>query len=127
LKNSSKKNPSFKGGLEPLIYEELLKAKVGATYEEDFLHYVTHHRYVPDFKITTRSGTVFYLEVKGYFRTTDQVKMKAVKVANPNEDIRILFQKDNKLNKHSKMHYSDWAKKYNFPFAIGTIPEEWFV
>lgn len=104
-----------------------MKHEVGVTYEESFLPYVVHHRYVPDFKISTKSGTVFYLEVKGYFRTQDQVKMRAVKLANPNEDIRILFQRDNKINKHSKMHYSDWAVKYGFQYTIGVIPEEWLV
>lgn len=115
----------MKGGFEPLIYEQLTKAKVKVSYEETKLPYVTHHYYVPDFEVNTRSGTTFFLEVKGYFRTADQVKMRAVKTANPDLDIRLIFQKDNRLNKFSKMHYSDWATKYGFPFAIGELPKEW--
>lgn len=119
------KNPELRGGFEPVIYNELKKARVGVSYEEDRLPYITHHSYVPDFKVSTQSGTIFYIEVKGYFRTADQVKMRAVKKANPEIDIRIIFQKDNKLNAHSKMKYSEWAEKYGFPCAVGSIPPEW--
>lgn len=115
----------MKGGFEPLVYDQLKKSKVKVTYEESRLPYVTYHNYVPDFEVSTRSGVTYFLEVKGYFRTADQVKMKAVKAANPNADIRLIFQKDNKVNKFSKMYYSDWAKKYGFPYAIGEIPKEW--
>jgi hypothetical protein len=119
------KSPIMKGGFEPLVYEQLKKSKVKVTYEESRLPYVTHHNYVPDFEVSTRSGVSYFLEVKGYFRTADQVKMKAVKAANPNLDIRLVFQKDNKVNKFSKMYYSDWAEKYGFPYAIGEVPKEW--
>lgn len=122
-----KQDPELRGGFEPVIYRELKNAKVKVTYEEDRLPYVTHHSYVPDFKVSTLSGSVFYLEVKGYFRTADQVKMRAVKQANPDLDIRFVFQRDNKLNKHSKMTYSLWAAKYGFPCSIGTVPLEWLM
>ena len=121
------KSPLFKGGFEPLIYKQLKDAKVDVKYEEDRLPYVTYHNYIPDFKISLKSNHIYFLEVKGYFRTADQVKMRAVKKHNPDTDIRIIFQKDNKLNAHSKMHYSDWAIKYGFPYAIGAVPEEWLV
>ncbi len=127
-KPKQEKQPSMKGGFEPVVYDQLMKEKsIDVSYEEDRLAYVTYHNYVPDFKISTSSGRTFYLEVKGYFRTADQVKMKAVKVANPTVDIRFVFQKDNKLNKYSKLHYSDWATKYGFLYAIGSVPEEWLV
>lgn len=116
----------MKGGFEPVVYSAI-KDKVNVSYEETRLPYVTHHNYIPDFEVSTPSGIKFFLEVKGYFRTADQVKMKAVKTANPSADIRIVFQKNNKINKHSKMHYSDWADKYGFPYAIGAVPEEWLV
>lgn len=124
MRKPKNKNPQMKGGFEPIIYEQL-KDKCDVSYEATRLPYVTHHSYIPDFKVDTSSGHSFYVEVKGYFRTADQVKMRAVKLANPEVDIRIVFQKNNKINKHSKMYYSDWAEKYGFPFAIGTIPEEW--
>ena len=41
--------------------------------------------------------------------------MKAVKAANPDLDIRIIFQSPhNKINKRSKTTYSMWAEKNGF-------------
>lgn len=126
MAQKKKKEPLMKGGFEPEIFKQLQsRENLDVSYEEDRLAYITYHNYVPDFKISTPSGVTFYLEVKGYFRTADQVKMKAVKKTNPDADIRFVFQKDNKLNKYSKLHYSDWAIKYGFPYAIGSVPAEW--
>ena len=92
------------------------------TYEADKLHYVLEASYIPDFKI----GNV-YLETKGYFPPEQRRKMKAVKAANPDLDIRIIFQSPhNKINKRSKTTYSMWAEKNGFPWcAYYAIPVDW--
>lgn len=59
-----------------------------------------------------------YLETKGHFRPEAKRKMVAVKAAHPDLDIRIVFYSTNRT-------YIRWARKYGFPFAIGTIPEDW--
>jgi hypothetical protein len=53
--------------------------------------------------------------------------MKAVKEANPDLDIRIIFQSPhNKINKRSKTTYSMWAEKNGFPWcAYYAIPVDW--
>jgi hypothetical protein len=94
-------------------------------YESTDLDYVIRKKYVPDFTLTDKDGRITYLEVKGWFRIEDRIKMRAVKDTNPSIDIRLVFDKDNKLGKHSKMTYSMWAEKYGFPWAVGNVPKEW--
>lgn len=54
--------------------------------------------------------------------------MLAVRRNYPELDIRILFQKNNKL-RGSKLRYTDWAIRNNFnDTAVGdTIPVEWLI
>jgi 3-deoxy-D-manno-octulosonic acid (KDO) 8-phosphate synthase len=53
--------------------------------------------------------------------------MKAVKKANPDLDIRFVFQAPfNKINKKSKTTYAAWAEKNGFQWAAyHSIPVEW--
>jgi hypothetical protein len=53
--------------------------------------------------------------------------MKAVKQANPDVDIRFVFQSPfNKINKGSKTTYAAWAERNGFPWcAYHSIPIEW--
>lgn len=113
----------FKSKLEVRISKELKKQK--AQYEVDAFDYVIKKKYVCDFTVPTKHGPV-YLEVKGYFSQEDRAKMRAVKECNPNIDIRLVFDRDNKLSKKSKMTYGEWADKYGFPYAIGGVPKGWF-
>lgn len=59
-----------------------------------------------------------YIETKGHFRVEAKRKMAAVKKLHPHLDIRIVFYK-------RKLADIRWAEKHGFPWAIGTIPEEW--
>ena len=112
------------------IYKQLKAAVKGSKiedlgYESTKLTYVTESYYVPDFVVTLKDGHTVYIESKGYFRPEDKRKMLAVKKYNPDLDIRMLFQKDNKFPR-SKTTYSMWSTKHGFPWAIGEIPKEWF-
>jgi hypothetical protein len=52
--------------------------------------------------------------------------MKLVKEANPELDIRLLFQTpNNKITKASKTTYADWADKHGYMWAAKEIPAEW--
>lgn len=108
-----------------------LKRKLGRgrgsfLYEKSKLKYTLYKNYIPDFEVTLKDGTSFFIEVKGYLRPTDRTKMAAVKRDNPEVDIRFIFPKDNKLNKSSPTTYSQWAYKNGFPYYIGTdVPKEW--
>ena len=121
-----KRRGVFKSKLEVKINKEL-EGLVGKNfkYESEPLLYTIQKNYWPDFIIRLPKFKVIYLEVKGYFPYEDQAKMKGVKKVHPNLDIRMVFDKDNKIPR-TKMRYSDWCKKNNFPYCIGAIPKDWF-
>ena len=132
---SSKKKPRAKGPIKRSKLEDRINDEIqtnalrfGYTYEYEIgrLHYVLRKYYIPDFILTLPNGRKIYIEVKGYLRPTDRTKMVAVKKGNPDLDIRFLFDKDNKMSKNSKTTYSTWATKNGFPYAIGSIPKEWY-
>ena len=108
--------------LEENIAEEFDKMGIEYTYERDKLKYVIEAQYIPDFKV----GDV-YLEAKGYFPPDQRRKMKAVKKANPDLDIRIIFQNPlNTISKRSKTSYAMWAEKNGFPWCTHyAIPTSW--
>jgi hypothetical protein len=116
---------AFKSKLEAHyndILSKVRRKKYTFTYEKEKLPYTL--QYVPDFVLLFPDGRKVFLEVKGYLRPTDRTKMRAVRRANPDVDIRIVFDKDNKIP-GSKMRYSDWAAKNGFPCCFGQIPKDW--
>lgn len=88
-------------------------------YEADTISYTIPRVYNPDFTVTLQNGSVFYIEVKGWFRQEDKVKMKYVKQCNPELDIRMIFPRKNKRD-------IAWCEKHRVPYAIGSVPKEWF-
>ena len=119
------KGISFKSKLEIDIYKQLKKFKsLEVKYETIKLPYVLERTYIPDFVCNSKKG-FFFIEVKGYLRPEDRTKMLAAIEANPGLDLRLVFSKDNVLRKGSKTKYSDWCKKHNIQYAIGSVPKEW--
>ena len=95
-------------------------------YESEGIPYTLPERvYVPDFLIKRSDGSIIYIEVKGYLDNEATRKMRAVKACNPDKTFVFLFAKDNPIRKGAKMKYSDWAKKNDFDYAIGEVPERW--
>lgn len=103
---------------EKKIYRQLKSSKINFKYESEKLPYILSRHYIPDFILDTPLGKV-YIECKGYLRPEHKSKMVAVKKQYPNKDIRILFYSENKSA-------IKWAKKNNFIYAIGDIPDEWY-
>lgn len=84
--------------------------------------------YTPDFNFYQRDTGLylFTVEAKGLFDSEDRTKLLAVREANPDIDLRILFQRDQAIRKGSKTTYSMWAEKNNFKFYFGdTLPHRW--
>ena len=108
--------------LEEQVADLLDEMKIEYQYESEKIPYMIEANYIPDFKV----GDI-YFETKGYFPPDQRRKMKAVKSANPDLDIRIIFQSPhNKINKRSKTTYSMWAEKNGFPWcAYYAIPIDW--
>lgn len=95
-------------------------------YEPTTLPYTIRKDYKPDFVVRTRSGKTIYIETKGWFKTEDRIKMRSVKSDHPTLDIRLVFDKNNKISSRGKMKYDEWCEKHGFKCAIKTIPREWF-
>ncbi len=112
----------MRSGFEKTFAEDMKTRGVRYHYEPTRISYVTEALYLPDFVV----GNMVYLEVKGYFKPSDRKKMREVKKSNPDLDIRLVFQKNNKLTKSPKsMTYGDWADKHGFKWCVGVIPKEW--
>lgn len=103
---------------EVRLYDFLKAKKVKFSYETEKIPYCVYGNYIPDYPVVTRTGKKIYLEAKGHFRPEAKVKMKAVKAAHPDLDIRIIFYSKNASN-------IKWALRYGFPYSIGFIPQEW--
>jgi len=126
-KKEPKKPKQFRSGFEKKVAASLQERDVLYEYETERLAYVvpsSSHYYVPDFKLPNG----IYVEAKGIFDRDARVKMALVMEQNPDKDIRLLFMRNNKINKAAKMTYADWCEKRGMKFAvssIGIIPEEW--
>ena len=119
----------YRSGLEDKISEQLKFTGKSWSYESEKLKYTVPERiatYTPDFILIKKDGSKMYIETKGRFTTADRKKMKLVKEANPELDIRLLFQTpNNKIIKTSKTTYADWADKHGYLWAAKEIPIKW--
>lgn len=118
----------YRSGLEIKVAEQLKKANRDVIYEQDRLAFCWPSRrttYTPDFKITTASGGVFYVETKGFFTPKERQKHLLVKDQCPDIEIRFVFSSNQKLYKGSKTTYAMWCEKHGFKYAFKTIPDDW--
>ncbi len=119
----------FKSPLEKSIYDKLVRIKnkdFNFQYEGEKLKYFTVHDYNPDITLTFPGGKKLYIEIKGFLRYEDQRKMRAVKNANPDADIRFIFTDRSRLGGATKMTLEQWCDKYGFPYTReGKVPKKW--
>ena len=111
----------MRSGFERTVAAQLKRAKVSFKYETLTLPYVISHVYKPDFILS--NGII--IEVKGYFRPGDIAKMRAVKAAHPDLDIRFLFMDAHKKIPGQKQTHAQWAERHGFPWASEVVPDEW--
>lgn len=112
-----------RSGFEGRVLERLSERTTDWEYEGESLQYYLGPKwYTPD--IVFPDGT--YVEIKGYFKAKDRQLLLAVREYHPGIVIRLLFQRNNKLNSRAKMRYSDWCERHGFEYAIGEeIPDAW--
>lgn len=123
-----RKEPKFRSKLEEKFWAELQKLKTPQeliTYESEKIPYTLSKNYNPDFVYKFTNGYKIFIEIKGYNRAEDRQKMLQVIKDNPDKDIRMVFANDAPIYKGSKTRNSDWAKKNNIPYSIGSIPKHW--
>lgn len=77
--------------------------------------------YTPDFFLP-KSG--IYVETKGKFDGPTRTKMLEV-LKSREEDIRMVFMRDNYLTRKKSMTYSRWCELNDVKYAVGDIPVEW--
>jgi hypothetical protein len=129
----------LRSGLEDKVAADLKERGIAYVYEGIKLKYVKEccpHcgesvsvcTYTPDFIIERHDRIRLIVESKGYFPSSDRTKMQRVKRDNPQEDIRILFQRDQPIRKGSKTTYRTWSLNNGFDCAFGSsIPNEWIL
>ena len=106
------------------------EAGVSPRFEKIVLRYerpTSHHRYTPDFEITTRgTGKKILIETKGMFTAGDRKKMVWVIDQHPELDIRIVFQNANaRIYKNSPTRCFEWCDQAGIKWAHKTTPEAW--
>ena len=116
------KAAGYRSGFEHRVAEDLVSKKAKFDYESEKYSYEVHEArtYTPDFVFKN-----FVVECKGRLTAADRKKLLLVKKYNPDLDIRLLFQLNNKIARNSRTRYADWAEKHGFPYAFKFIPEEW--
>ncbi len=127
----AKRPKKLRSGFEAKVKKSLEARGVEFEYESERLPYTvpeSRHNYLPDYVVITETGSKLYIEVKGLFSAADRKKMSLIVAQYPDLDIRLLFQKDNKIQKNSKTKYSDWCLKNGIRFAVsstGHVPDGW--
>ena len=113
----------YRSGLELKIAQELDEQGVAYLYEKVKIEWedLAYRTYTPDFVLN--NGII--IEVKGRWTLHDRKKMILVMEQNPELDIRMVFQRDQPLNKGAKTRYSEWCDKRGITYAVGEVPKEW--
>ena len=111
-----------RSGLERRIDRELEWGGFEYQYEPVYIPYKLVCRYLADYVLP--NGII--IEAKGHFTSADRRKMRAVKEAHPDLEIRMVFGRaSNKLNKTSRTTYAKWCETKGFPWANKSIPDSW--
>jgi hypothetical protein len=109
---------------EATVNNKLKIKNVDFKHEPFYLPYVTEALYLPDFVV----NGMIVIEAKGYFKPEDRRKMLDVKKFHPDLDIRLVFQRDNKLTKAKNgKTYTQWADQHGFKWAVGEVPNDWIL
>ena len=122
---TKKKTSKYRSGLEEQVAKLLSGLGISYEYESEKLGYTVEHNYTPDFVLPN----YVYLEAKGYWSPEDRRKILNVLKANPEIDLRMVFQSPyNKISKKSKTTYAKWCEKHNIPWtAYHNIPLDWLI
>ena len=105
------------------------------SFHTEWINYVTHSKYEPDFKYVDSRGYVTYIETKGRFRDSAEArKYKSVRSSLKKSEILVfIFQNPNTPFPHArkrkdgtKKTHGEWAELNGFThYTLDTIPKEW--
>jgi len=111
----------YKSKFERTVADIFKKKKIVAEYEPDKFNYTLDLTYTPDWKVTQGSAPTaraVYIETKGKFDYTERRKILGVLKSNPGIDLRMMFMRNNKLGKGSKMNYGEWCDKHEIKWSV---------
>ncbi len=111
---SKTKTPKLKSKFEKRFYEEVTRRGLVFDYEAETLPYRLDLVYKPDWKVHDR----LFLETKGKFDYAERRKILAVRRDNPDKEVRLVFMRNQKLGKGSKMTYGEWCDKHGIQWSV---------
>ena len=85
-------------------------------------HVIKFHEYTPDFVI---DNTTIVLEAKGRWTAADRKKIVSVCESNPGLDLRMVFQRDQKVTPNRAKKYSEWCEERGITYCVKEVPQEW--
>jgi hypothetical protein len=106
--------PRLKSKFEKRFYDEITRRGLDFGYETESLKYHLDLSYKPDWKVS--DGV--YIETKGKFDYVERRKMLAVLNDNPDKEVRMVFMRNQKLGKGSKMTYGEWCDKHGIRWSV---------
>ena len=116
----------FRSQYEAFLASFLTSQKQTYAYEAEKLSFTQpeiQRKYTPDFWIADKD---FFIEAKGLFSASDRKKHLWVREANPDIDIRFVFQNAQlPIRKGSRTTCKDWAEKHGFEWAHKVPPLTW--
>lgn len=111
MKKKRKSPPKgFRSKFEKVVADKLKELKIQYEYEKIKLPYILTKKYISDYSL--EDGTL--IEVKGYLRTADISKMKAVRAQHPDQRIVFIFQAPHKPVPRQKQTHAEWAEKNGY-------------
>jgi hypothetical protein len=95
---------------ERVVQEALADLPLPFQYESVKLPYILRRNYTPDFSV----GDIgVHIEVKGWWPPEDRSKLKAVRLANPDDVILVVLVRPNlTISKTSKTTYAQWCEQW---------------
>lgn len=110
---------------EKVVIDNMVRQSRPVQYETERVSYkvIETRVYTPD--LILPSGV--WVELKGWLRRDDRVKLRRVVAAYPTRNFCILFQKERPWQKKGKTTNVEWARKIGMIAEAGdTIPESWY-
>ena len=118
--NQSRKDKDHRSKLEDQVEQALLGQGLSPRYEPEKFNYTLHRRYTPDFRIED-----VYIEVKGWFPSSERTKFLSVIRNNPELKIFVALQKpEQRISKTSKTTLAGWCQKHGIPWSPIPIPPD---
>ena len=119
-----RKPGEFRSNLEEKISKDLTKLGLDPQYEVDRFRYILPaKKYTPDFKCGD-----FYIEVKGYWPSSERTKFLSVVIHNPDLPIFVALQRPfMAISKTSKTSYALWCQKHGIRWCPTPIPKEFLM